>query len=654
MHVGFIEPHLRRYGGIRRILELGNRLVRRGHQVTIYVPEGGGDTRCTWMPCLPTVKRLPMGLEDELDAIIFNHEPHWYLAQLFANARRRVFFALHAGAVYGKEGSWEAARAPVELRLANSNWTAEMIAKESGSRPTVLLGGVNRDHFHPVTVPKRYPILCVGDNRWWKGTETIVAAGHILNLPVEGYADKDLSQSRMAAEYAAAEVFVVGSDYEGFGQPGLEALACGVPLVTTDNGGCREYAIHEETALVVPRRDPQSMARAIHRLRADGDLRQRLITNGLELVDQRFDWDRSADGLLRLLEMAPTVPSASDIQRSPAGTATSRRSQHPPTVSVIVLVWDQLALTQRCVETVRRQTDLDYELIIVDNGSGWEARNYASLAADVAIVNDSNRGFAAGMNQGLAAATGEYVVFLNNDTELPAKWVSRLVESHRTSERAGIVVPAVTEARNVRTVRREPGDQVELLDPFEPPPAAVLYLMRTDIARELGGWGEEFPIASGEDVDLAFKTWVNDLEVVYDQRVLVKHVGKGTAAVKLPNWREIWAHNGQLFIEKWSAAEIDVPRLNACPSDRWDRNLRTARAAAGWMGRYFHIRSSRFPGQRYARKAAVIPTRLLRSRRIQGLAREVWERLSPWLPAGLRRRMIVRLRPVFDRYISCS
>ena len=74
----------------------------------------------------------------------------------------------------------------------------------------------------------------------------------MLDLPVEEYAPKDLSQPDLGREYDAAQVFVVGSWFEGFCQPGLEAMACGVPLVTTDNGGCREYAIDGETALVVP------------------------------------------------------------------------------------------------------------------------------------------------------------------------------------------------------------------------------------------------------------------------------------------------------------------------------------------------------------------------------------------------------------------
>jgi glycosyltransferase involved in cell wall biosynthesis/GT2 family glycosyltransferase len=647
MHIGFIEPHLRRYGGIRRVLELSNRLVDAGHEVTIYVEEGS-DPRCTWMECRARVKQLPDGLEDELGAVIFNHEPHWYLAQLFERADRRVFYALHAGSLYHKQGSWEATRAPVELRLANSEWTAEMITAECGSRPTVLLGGVNRAHFRPISVPKRYPILCVGDPRPWKGTATIVRAAQLLGLPLERYIDKDLPQGAMAAEYSAAEVFVVGSEFEGFGQPGLEALACGVPLVTTDTGGSREYAIHEGTALVVPSGDADAMADAIARLREDAELRDRLVSNGLDLVAERFDWDRSARDLVGLLEEAPRrAPGA----RTSVGQ-TFVGPDNEPKLSVVVLAWDQLMYTQRCVETVRRMTDVSYELVIVDNGSKWEARSYAQLAADVPILNGRNLGFARGMNQGLNAARGEYVVFLNNDTELPPAWASRLIESHEKFDDSGITVPAVTEARNGRTVRESPGDVVEVLDPFEPPPAAVVYFMETATARALEGWGEEFAIASGEDVDLAFKVWVNDLEIVYDQRVLVEHVGKGTAAAKLPNWRDVWARNGRLFLEKWSADEITVPRLESCDRARWERNVRTARAVSGWMSRYFNLRESRFPGQRYLRRAAALPRRFVRPGLVRLLSGRVWRTVRPLVPERLRQRYAGRSRRAVDRYLQ--
>ena len=230
------------------MVEFSNRLVARGHRVTFYLPDGV-ELRCTWMRCDADVKPMTAGFGDELDVVLFNHEPQWHLLDRFERARRRAFYALHYGQLYEKEGSWEAVRAPVDLQLANSNWTADQILAATGHRPTVQLGGVNRDTFRPYPGPRRYPLLCSGEQqRAWKGTDTILEAGALLGIPVERYAGKNLEQGALGREYAAASVFAVGSWFEGFCQPGLEALACAAPLVTTDNGGCREYAIDGETA----------------------------------------------------------------------------------------------------------------------------------------------------------------------------------------------------------------------------------------------------------------------------------------------------------------------------------------------------------------------------------------------------------------------
>ena len=71
-------------------------------------------------------------------------------------------------------------------------------------------------------------------------------------------------------------------------------------------------------------------------------------------------------------------------------------------------------------------------------------------------------------------------------------------------------------------------------------------------------WGEEYEVASGEDVDLAFKVWVNDLDIVYDQRVLIAHIGKGSAS-RLDDWQALWAKNRQHFLDKWMGDD-EVPR----------------------------------------------------------------------------------------------
>lgn len=259
-----------------------------------------------------------------------------------------------------------------------------------------------------------------------------------------------------------------------------------------------------------------------------------------------------------------------------------------PTLSVIVPAWNNVEHTCNFVDSVRSYTDIPYELVIVDNGSESDAAAYAERAADHAILNPENYGFARGMNQGLAAARGEYVAFCNNDAIVPPGWASRLVETARSHPRAAIIVPALTAATNPMTVRTEPGETITIVDPFSAPPAGVVYVMPRQLMVQMGAWEEEYSVASGEDVDLCFKVWVNDLDIVFDERVLVQHVGHATA-VKLDDWQERWTINRRHFLTKWTGT-TEPPFLDMCERERFDRNRATARAVATWMEQYFTIR----------------------------------------------------------------
>ena len=100
---------------------------------------------------------------------------------------------------------------------------------------------------------------------------------------------------RMVELYAEAEVAVVPSLYEGFSLPAVEAMACGVPLVTTTGGALPEVVgPHDHTALLVPPGDPGSLAAAIVRALDDADLRRRLGANGRDRVLERYTWRATA------------------------------------------------------------------------------------------------------------------------------------------------------------------------------------------------------------------------------------------------------------------------------------------------------------------------------------------------------------------------
>jgi glycosyltransferase involved in cell wall biosynthesis len=101
---------------------------------------------------------------------------------------------------------------------------------------------------------------------------------------------------RMVELYAEAEVAVVPSLYEGFSLPAVEAMACGVPLVTTTGGALPEVVgSHDRTALLVPPGDPGALAAAIVRALDDAELRRRLGADGRQRVLERFTWRATAE-----------------------------------------------------------------------------------------------------------------------------------------------------------------------------------------------------------------------------------------------------------------------------------------------------------------------------------------------------------------------
>ncbi|MDP8937222.1 MAG: glycosyltransferase family 4 protein [Actinomycetota bacterium] len=100
---------------------------------------------------------------------------------------------------------------------------------------------------------------------------------------------------RMVELYAEAEVAVVPSLYEGFSLPAVEAMACGVPLVTTTGGALPEVVGPQaHTALLVPPADPGALAAAMVRALDDADLRRRLGANGRQRVLERYTWRATA------------------------------------------------------------------------------------------------------------------------------------------------------------------------------------------------------------------------------------------------------------------------------------------------------------------------------------------------------------------------
>ena len=70
-------------------------------------------------------------------------------------------------------------------------------------------------------------------------------------------------------------------------------------------------------------------------------------------------------------------------------------------ISIITLSWDNLDYTQAFVKSIRKNTSLPYELIIVDNGSETKTQKWVKKNADRSIIFNTNQGFSKGFNEGL-------------------------------------------------------------------------------------------------------------------------------------------------------------------------------------------------------------------------------------------------------------
>jgi glycosyltransferase involved in cell wall biosynthesis len=91
----------------------------------------------------------------------------------------------------------------------------------------------------------------------------------------------------IAPYYAIADVMALPSLTEGSPNVLLEAMACGVPSVSTAVGGVPEIVAHEESALLVKPRAPQELADALERVLAHPDLAQKLSARAADLIQER-------------------------------------------------------------------------------------------------------------------------------------------------------------------------------------------------------------------------------------------------------------------------------------------------------------------------------------------------------------------------------
>lgn len=337
MKITFLCPHLRIAGGVRAILTYADQLARRGHEVTVVVPARRAGA--AWWRNLKRVG--PVWIPDFQASVLWVPEwsadlmPHgdaliataWQSARAVADAPAgcglKLYLIQHYESLYhGKpELVDETYRLPLR-KIVISTWLKEIMRERFGTEAEVLVTPVDPALFSRVEVSREDDLvraLMLHHKYAWKGVaDGVEAVGRVKarhpELRLVGFGVKrpraplpydefyeNLPQTKLAWLYSRCPIYLCPSWDEGLGMPPMEAMACGAALVTYDNGGCRDYALDGQTALVARRRDAADLAEKLERLVADSTLRAKIAHEGRMFVRREFDWERAVIRMETLL-----------------------------------------------------------------------------------------------------------------------------------------------------------------------------------------------------------------------------------------------------------------------------------------------------------------------------------------------------------------
>ncbi len=214
-----------------------------------------------------------------------------------------------------------------------------------------------------------------------------------------------------------------------------------------------------------------------------------------------------------------------------------------PFVSLVIPSYNGKELTIKLLESLKKTTYKNYEIVLVDNGSSdgtyEHVRTHYPYVKSVKI--EKNRGFAGGMNFGIKKSKGDYIVVMNNDMTFDPKWLAELVKVAEDDKSIGILGSAYTE-KNIDFVRLGYVECGKTLLNFKPidiqkknfrklPPVTnvdnTFGLTRRTLLNKVGLFDEKFFIY-WEEVDLCYRAKKAGYKIAVATKSTVFHGGSQT------------------------------------------------------------------------------------------------------------------------------
>ena len=223
-----------------------------------------------------------------------------------------------------------------------------------------------------------------------------------------------------------------------------------------------------------------------------------------------------------------------------------------PRLSVIILNWNGKRFLKECLDSLQRQTFLDFETILLENGSTdgsadllREAYSWVRL-----VALPENIGFAGGNNRALLECSGEFIVTLNNDTKVEPGFLAALLAVAENDARIGMVAAKMLDfyhkgridSVGIRIVDNGLGQNIGVGETdlgqydcggevFGPCAGAALY--RRAMLDEVGFFDPSF-FAYYEDLDLAWRGRLAGWRSLTAPQAVVFHVHSATSGKMSP------------------------------------------------------------------------------------------------------------------------
>ena len=236
--------------------------------------------------------------------------------------------------------------------------------------------------------------------------------------------------------------------------------------------------------------------------------------------------------------------------------------------SILIPVLNQLPLLEAALESIARCTPERHEIVIVDNGSRPDVRESLASRDVRVIVNPRNRGFAAAVNQAMAAAGGDVLVVLNSDVRVTPGWLAELHEA-LADPGIGLAGPYTNRisgpqqiAVNYELSGGPDGVAATLAGTRFGAVCDVNRLvgfcmaLRRDTAEAAGPFDERFGIGNFEDDDYCLRVRLLGLRCVVVESAFVHHEGSATFRGENIDLKVLLDQNLVLFRDKWRLPEL--------------------------------------------------------------------------------------------------